>query len=357
MYDSLNGFLIDNKEILNYDLCHEAALDCYLLGLTDGENKYQPKRVVINGIKFNVDSLDFQQFVSKIVELPAEFNYALYHLAKFKIDYQIEAGEFLNIRIDLCQYIINILDFGTPEEINLIINALVKWRDLINFYYHDHKFGKTNDKFVPKHSMDNNLTTKALMADQNSTHPIPVGSKIDRDIADESEDTKLSTILKSIDNDADDMDNTDDDSIWDDDLLDDEDDDLPKPSQEVTNNVNDILKAAQDNLISEQKQRQKEKQEKEQAIDSEIVPIDSKIVPADSDIVPVDSKIISNGNEIVPNGKVAPTSAKERAEYAARHAEALRKKILDKRAEMFAKDVNNKVIISNKTSQNKSAKK
>ena len=342
MYDSLNGFLIDNKEILNYDLCHEAALDCYLLGLTDGENKYQPKRVVINGIKFNVDSLDFQQFVSKIVGLPAEFNYALYHLAKFKIDYQIEAGEFLNIRIDLCQYIINILDFGTPEEINLIINALVKWRDLINFYYHDHKFGKTNDKFVPKHSMDNNLTTKALMADQNSTHPIPVGSKIDRDIADESEDTKLSTILKSIDNDADDMDNTDDDSIWDDDLLDDEDDDLPKPSQEVTKSVNDILKAAQNNLISEQKQ--KENQEKDQAIDSEMVPIDRKIVPADSETV-------SNDNKIVP------TSTEEQAEFAARHADALRKKILDKRTEMFAKNANNNVINSKKTSQNKSAKK
>lgn len=335
MYDSLNGFLIDNKEMLDYDLCHEAALDCYLLGLADGENKYQPKRVVINGIKFNVDSLDFQQFVSKIVELPAEFNYALYHLAKFKIDYQIEAGEFLNIRIDLCQYIINILDFGTPEEINLIVNALVKWRDLINFYYHDHKFGKTNDKFVPKHSMDNNLTAKALTADQNSMHPIPVGSKIDRDIADESEDTKLSTILKSIDNDADDMD----DSIWDDDLLDDEDDDLPKPSQAVTNSVNNILKAAQDNLISEQKQRQKENQEKEQAIDSEIVP--------------VDSKIISNGNEIVPDGKIVSTSTEKRAESAARRAEALHKEILDERTEMFA----NKVINSNKTSQNKSAKK
>lgn len=339
MYDSLNGFLIDNKEMLDYDLCHEAALDCYLLGLADGENKYQPKRVVINGIKFNVDSLDFQQFVSKIVELPAEFNYALYHLAKFKIDYQIEAGEFLNIRIDLCQYIINILDFGTPEEINLIVNALVKWRDLINFYYHDHKFGKTNDKFVPKHSMDNNLTTKALTADQNSMHPIPVGSKIDRDIADESEDTKLSTILKSIDNDADDMD----DSIWDDDLLDDEDDDLPKPSREITNSVNDILKAAQNNLISEQKQRQKENQEKEQAIDSEIVPVDSKIVP--------------NGNEIVPDGKVVPTSAEEQAESAAKRAEALHKEILDERTEMFAKNGNNKVIISKKTSQNKSAKK
>lgn len=337
MYNSLNGFLIDSKEILDYDLCHEAALDCYLLGLEDGENKYQPKRVVINGIKFNVDSLDFKQFVSKIVGLPAEFNYALYHLAKFKIDYQIETGESLNIRIDLCEYILNILDFGTPEEINLIINALVKWRDIINFYYQKQRkqmldiiddtaisktIGENDNKtlsdIVPAQQIKDFNKTQTRLKQQTKKDELPVLEN------DDSDDTS--------------------DPFWDDDLDDDDllDDDLPKPSQEVTKSVNDILKAAQNNLISEQKQ--KENQEKDQAIDSEMVPIDRKIVPADSETV-------SNDNKIVP------TSTEEQAESAARHADALRKKILDKRTEMFAKNANNNVINSKKTSQNKSAKK
>lgn len=337
MYNSLNGFLIDSKEILDYDLCHEAALDCYLLGLEDGENKYQPKRVVINGIKFNVDSLDFKQFVSKIVGLPAEFNYALYHLAKFKIDYQIETGESLNIRIDLREYILNILDFGTPEEINLIINALVKWRDIINFYYQKQRkqmldiiddtaisktIGENDNKtlsdIVPAQQIKDFNKTQTRLKQQTKKDELPVLEN------DDSDDTS--------------------DPFWDDDLDDDDllDDDLPKPSQEVTKSVNDILKAAQNNLISEQKQ--KENQEKDQAIDSEMVPIDRKIVSADSETV-------SNDNKIVP------TSTEEQAESAARHADALRKKILDKRTEMFAKNANNNVINSKKTSQNKSAKK
>lgn len=337
MYNSLNGFLIDSKEILDYDLCHEAALDCYLLGLEDGENKYHPKRVVINGIKFNVDSLDFKQFVSKIVGLPAEFNYALYHLAKFKIDYQIETGESLNIRIDLREYILNILDFGTPEEINLIINALVKWRDIINFYYQKQRkqmldiiddtaisktIGENDNKtlsdIVPAQQIKDFNKTQTRLKQQTKKDELPVLEN------DDSDDTS--------------------DPFWDDDLDDDDllDDDLPKPSQAITKSVNDILKAAQNNLISEQKQ--KENQEKDQAIDSEIVPIDNKIVPADSETV-------SNDNKIVP------TSTEEQAESAARHADALRKKILDKRTEMFAKNANNKVINSKKTSQNKSAKK
>lgn len=337
MYNSLNGFLIDSKEILDYDLCHEAALDCYLLGLEDGENKYQPKRVVINGIKFNVDSLDFKQFVSKIVGLPAEFNYALYHLAKFKIDYQIETGESLNIRIDLREYILNILDFGTPEEINLIINALVKWRDIINFYYQKQRkqmldiiddtaisktIGENDNKtlsdIVPAQQIKDFNKTQTRLKQQTKKDELPVLEN------DDSDDTS--------------------DPFWDDDLDGDDllDDDLPKPSQEVTKSVNDILKAAQNNLISEQKQ--KENQEKDQAIDSEMVPIDRKIVSADSETV-------SNDNKIVP------TSTEEQAESAARHADALRKKILDKRTEMFAKNANNNVINSKKTSQNKSAKK
>lgn len=337
MYNSLNGFLIDSKEILDYDLCHEAALDCYLLGLEDGENKYQPKRVVINGIKFNVDSLDFKQFVSKIVGLPAEFNYALYHLAKFKIDYQIETGESLNIRIDLREYILNILDFGTPEEINLIINALVKWRDIINFYYQKQRkqmldiiddtaisktIGENDNKtlsdIVPAQQIKDFNKTQTRLKQQTKKDELPVLEN------DDSDDTS--------------------DPFWDDDLDDDDllDDDLPKPSQEVTKSVNDILKAAQNNLISEQKQ--KENQEKDQAIDSEMVPIDRKIVSADSETVSKDNKIV-------------PTSTEEQAESAARHADALRKKILDKRTEMFAKNANNNVINSKKTSQNKSAKK
>lgn len=337
MYNSLNGFLIDSKEILDYDLCHEAALDCYLLGLEDGENKYQPKRVVINGIKFNVDSLDFKQFVSKIVGLPAEFNYALYHLAKFKIDYQIETGESLNIRIDLREYILNILDFGTPEEINLIINALVKWRDIINFYYQKQRkqmldiiddtaisktIGENDNKtlsdIVPAQQIKDFNKTQTRLKQQTKKDELPVLEN------DDSDDTS--------------------DPFWDDDLDDDDllDDDLPKPSQAITKSVNDILKAAQNNLISEQKQ--KENQEKDQAIDSEMVPIDRKIVSADSETV-------SNDNKIVP------TSTEEQAESAARHADALRKKILDKRTEMFAKNANNNVINSKKTSQNKSAKK
>lgn len=332
MYSSLNGFLIDSKEILDYDLCHEAALDCYLLGLEDGENKYQPKRVVINGIKFNVDSLDFKQFVGKIIELPAEFNYALYHLAKFKIDYQIETGESLNIRIDLCQYIINILDFGTPEEINLIVNALVKWRDIINFYYQKQRkqmLDIIDDTDISKTIAENDNKT---LSDIVPAQQIKDFNKVQARLKQQTKKDELPVLEND---DSDDTSNP----FWDDDLDDDDllDDDLPKPSQELTNSVNNILKAAQDNLISEQKQ--KENQEKDQAINSEIVPIDSRIV--------------SNGNEIVSDGKAALTSAEERAEYAARHADALRKKILDKRAEMFA----NKVINSKKTSPNKSAKK
>ena len=332
MYSSLNGFLIDSKEILDYDLCHEVALDCYLIGLEDGENKYQPKRIVINGIKFNVDSLDFKQFVNKIIGLPAEFNYALYHLAKFKIDYQIETGESLNIRIDLCQYIINILDFGTPEEINLIVNALVKWRDIINFYYRKQRkqmLDIIDDTDISKTIAKNDNKT---LSDIVPAQQIKDFNKVQAKLKQQTKKDELPVLENDDSDDTSDL-------FWDNDLDDDDllDDDLPKPSQEITNSVNDILKAAQDNLISEQKQ--KENQEKDQAINSEIVPIDSKIV--------------SDDNEIVPDGKAAPISTEEQAESAARRADALRKKILDKRTEMFA----NKVINSKKTSPNKSAKK
>lgn len=268
MYNSLNGFLIDNKEKLDYDLCHEAGLDTYFLGLVDHSNIYQPKRVAVNGVKFETNSRAFIDFTDTICHFPQEFNYAIYRLANFKIDYQVEIGETLDIRINLRQYIINLLDFGSPHEIKLIIDTFIVWRDTLT------KFAKKlpdskNLLAIPKATVKapkKNATEKALIssnsdlpvANENiSKSPVIIGTDLGNPDSDwknvqellnkqtdqKEQTTKSDNSLSAAE--IDDIDEFDP-------LIDDE-DDLPKPSKDMTNYVRDILDGIYDTLDGNQK--------------------------------------------------------------------------------------------------------
>ena len=268
MYNSLNGFLIDNKEKLDYDLCHEAGLDTYFLGLVDHSNIYQPKRVAVNGVKFETNSRAFIDFTDTLCHFPQEFNYAIYRLANFKIDYQVEIGETLDIRINLRQYIINLLDFGNPHEIKIIIDTFIVWRDTLTKFAKrlpDSKKLLAIPKDKPK-TPKNNATEKALISsnsdlpvvnDNVSKSPLIIGTDLGNPDSDWENVQKLlnkqTDQKKQVAKTDDSLSAAEIADIDEFDPLDDDDDDLPKPSKDMTNYVRNILDEIYDTLDGNQK--------------------------------------------------------------------------------------------------------
>lgn len=129
MNGSFDGSYISNDEKLKFDKLHDVALDTYFLGLIDKTAQFVPKVVEINNVRFDVDSDAFNDFVLDLRKLSPEFNYAVYQLAKFKVSFSANIGEYLSITVDLMDYLETIMKLSSEDEINRITHDSLIWRN------------------------------------------------------------------------------------------------------------------------------------------------------------------------------------------------------------------------------------
>ena len=129
MNGSFDGSYISNDEKLKFDKLHDVALDTYFLGLIDKTAQFLPKVVKINNVRFDVDSDAFNDFVLDLRKLSPEFSYAVYQLAKFKVSFSANVGEYLSIKVDLMDYLETIMKLSSEDEINRITHDSLIWRN------------------------------------------------------------------------------------------------------------------------------------------------------------------------------------------------------------------------------------
>lgn len=132
MNGSFDGSYISNDEKLKFDKLHDVALDTYFLGLIDKTAQFLPKVVKINNVRFDVNSDAFNDFVLDLRKLSPEFNYAVYQLAKFKVSFSANVGEYLSIKVDLMDYLETIMKLSSEDEINRITHDSLIWRNDLN---------------------------------------------------------------------------------------------------------------------------------------------------------------------------------------------------------------------------------
>lgn len=129
MNGSFDGSYISNDEKLKFDKLHDVALDTYFLGLIDKTAQFLPKVVKINNVRFDVNSDAFNDFVLDLRKLSPEFNYAVYQLAKFKVSFSANVGEYLSIKVDLMDYLETVMKLSSEDEINRITHDSLIWRN------------------------------------------------------------------------------------------------------------------------------------------------------------------------------------------------------------------------------------
>lgn len=145
MNGSFDGSYISNDEKLKFDKLHDVALDTYFLGLIDKTAQFLPKVVKINNVRFDVDSDAFNDFVLDLRKLSPEFNYAVYQLAKFKVSFSANVGEYLSITVDLMDYLETIMKLSSEDEINRITHDSLIWRNDLNKQTQANKENSTPD--------------------------------------------------------------------------------------------------------------------------------------------------------------------------------------------------------------------